>query len=281
MPAPKDSIKKQIWLSNLSRSHRGKTPWNKGRRMPDSFCEKMRTLSLKFWYDPVYKQRVQERNKKVSISKIGDRNPMKRPDLRLKASIRMKERKLIGDLNPSRGAEVRAKISRALQGHTFSPEVREKIRKTLTGKLVGELNPFYGKHHTNKVKEKSRIRAINMIASGLLSNRRTTIELKIRKELMQTGFKFDEQFPLEEITVADFYLPEYGIVIYCDGDYWHKGEWAKKYNVTRKDNWQTKVLESRGYKVFRFNETEINIAPEKCINLVKTFILDNSNERYF
>lgn len=45
MPAPKDSIKKQIWLSNLSRSHKYKTPWNKGRRMSDGFCEKMKALS--------------------------------------------------------------------------------------------------------------------------------------------------------------------------------------------------------------------------------------------
>ena len=118
-----------------------------------------------------------------------------------------------------------------------------------------------------------------MITSGLLSSRRTEIEIKIKKSLLESGLMFQEQVPLEEITVVDFYLPKHKIVIYCDGDYWHKGEWAKKHNVIRKDNWQNKVLESRGYKVFRFSEIDINISPEKCIDFVNCFILNN-HEQY-
>ena len=116
-----------------------------------------------------------------------------------------------------------------------------------------------------------------MIISGLLSKRRTGIEIKIGGALLVAGLKFKEQFPLEGITVVDFYLPEYGIVIYCDGDFWHKGEWAKRHNVVKKDNWQNKILESRGYKVFRFGEADIDTSPEKCVNLVSHFILNNKN----
>lgn len=271
MPAPADPTKREIWLKKLSVAHKGCTPWNKGIKMPLEFRLKMGELSKKFWKDPANIEKIRFRNAKVAISKLGDKNPMKRPGVRLKASMSMKGR-LTGDLNPSRKPDVREKISKALIGHTFSLETRNKISKTLEGKMIGELNPFFGKHHTPEVRERSRLRAINMVASGLLSNRRTTIELRIRKELEKINLEFEEQAPLEEVTVVDFYLPNHRVVIYCDGDYWHKGEWAKKHRVINKDNWQTKILENSGYKVFRFSETEINNSADKCITLVKNYI---------
>ncbi|MBI3273771.1 MAG: DUF559 domain-containing protein [Candidatus Colwellbacteria bacterium] len=271
MPAPLDPIKRELWLKKLSLAHKGKKAWNKGIKMPLEFRLKMGGLSNKFWTDPANKEKIKLRNQKIAYSKLGDKNPMKRPEVCLKASLSMKGR-LLGNLNPSRRTDVRTKISRSLMGHTFSTETREKISKTLTGKLVGELNPFYGKKHTLEVKEKSRARAINMITSGLLSSRRTEIELKIKEALLRTNLKFEEQIPLKEVTVVDFYLPEYGIVIYCDGDYWHRGEWAKKHKVPNKDKWQTKILENSGHKVFRFSETEINNSADQCINLVKNHI---------
>lgn len=276
MPAPTDPIKRQIWLKKLSLAHKGQTTWNKGIKMPAEFRLKMGRLSKEFWTNPENKEKILMRNFKVALSKLGNKNPMKRPEVVAKRSFKMIG-KLVGDLNPSRNPEVRAKISKALKGHTFSEETKNKISHTLEGKMVGILNPFYGKHHTAENKEKSRARAINMITSGLLSKRRTGIELKIGKVLSEVNLKFNEQFPLEGITVVDFYLSEYKIVIYCDGDFWHKGEWAKRHDVIRKDNWQNKVLESRGYKVFRFSETDIDTSPEKCMNLVSRFILNNQN----
>ncbi len=40
-----------------------------------------------------------------------------------------------------------------------------KISKTLTGKMVGEKNPFFGKHHTEETKEKSRRKKIGIPSS--------------------------------------------------------------------------------------------------------------------
>lgn len=276
MPSPQSFDKRQLWIENLSKSHKGKTTWNKGVKMPQSFKLKTGEISKNFWADPSNGEKIRIRNKKISESKIGDKNPMKRAEVVTKRSLKMIG-KLVGDKNPAKNPDVRKKIKLKLLGHKVTKNVRTKISKSLEGKMVGELNPFYGKHHTPENKEKSRKRAINMITSGLLSKRRTGIELKIEKALLEANLKFNEQYPLEEITVVDFYLPQYRIVIYCDGDYWHQGEWAKNHNVIRKDNWQTKVLESKGYKVFRFSETEINKSPEECINLAKYFILNNHN----
>lgn len=276
MPAPTDPIRRQVWLNKLSTAHKGKIAWNKGREMSPEFKLRMRKLSKEFWGNPVNKEKIILRNIKISDSKKGDKNPMKRAEVVAKRSLKMIG-KLVGDKNPAKNPNVRKKIQLKLLGHKVAENTRTKISKSLEGKMVGELNPFFGKHHTPENKEKSRARAINMITSGLLSKRRTEIELKIGKALSEANLKFNEQYPLEGITVADFYLPEYRIVIYCDGDYWHKGEWAKKHNVIRKDNWQTKVLESRGFKVFRFSETEINNSPRECANLVGYFIMSNHN----
>ncbi|KKS25901.1 MAG: hypothetical protein UU84_C0032G0010 [Candidatus Yanofskybacteria bacterium GW2011_GWC2_41_9] len=242
--------------------------------MPLSFRKKVGKNSKMWWQNQENKEKILTRNRKISLSKMGDKNPMKRLEVAKKVSLYMTER-MLSDKNPMYNSEARAKVSSKLMGHEVSRDVREKISRNLVGKLVGYKNPFWGRHHTKEVKMKSRIRAINMITSGLLSSRRTEIEIKIKKALLESGLIFQEQMPLEEITVVDFYLPKYKIVIYCDGDYWHKGEWAKKHNVIRKDNWQNKILESGGYKVFRFSETDINTSPEKCINLVGRFILNN------
>ena len=276
MPAPKDPIRRELWLKKLSLVHKGKATWNKGIKMPLEFRLKMSELSKKFWKDPANIDKIKTRNAKVAFAKLGDKNPMKRPEVRLKASLSMKGR-LMGDKNPSRRPDVKLKISQKLTGHTFSDETKRKISKTLKGKMIGELIPFYGKTHTSENKEKARIRAINMITSGLLSNRRTGIELKVREVLERDDIEFKEQVPLKEVTVVDFYLPEYNIVIYCDGDYWHRGEWAKKHKIPNKDKWQTKILENEGYKVFRFSETEINASVDKCADLVKSYIKNLSS----
>lgn len=39
-------------------------------------------------------------------------------------------------------------------GEQLSNELKNKISQTLTGKLVGDKNPFYGKHHTEESKQK-------------------------------------------------------------------------------------------------------------------------------
>ncbi len=244
--------------------------------MSASFRKKVGKNSKIWWQNQENKEKILVRNNKIALSKMGDKNPMKRPDVAKKVSLYMTKR-MLSNKNPMYNSESRAKVSSKLMGHKVSLNVRNKISRNLVGKLVGDKNPFWGKHHTKEVKIRSRIRAINMIISGLLSGRRTGIEIKINKALLESGFTFQEQVPLEEITIVDFYLPKYKIVIYCDGNYWHKGEWARKHNVIRKDNWQTKVLESRGYKVFRFSETEINNLPEKCVDLVRYFVLNNYN----
>ena len=58
-----------------------------------------------------------------------------------------------GDLNPSR-LNPRCGEDNWCFGKPKSPEVREKISKSLMGLLVGDKNPFFGKKHTEETKKR-------------------------------------------------------------------------------------------------------------------------------
>lgn len=91
----------------------------------------------------------------------------------------------------------------------------------------------------------------------------TTIELAIEEELIKHGYNYQKQVPLCGITIADFLLTDHYIVIYCDGDYWHSFPDAQI-----RDKKQIEVLETAGYKVYRFWEKDIRKSPETCIKSI-------------
>lgn len=271
MPAPKNLIKKEIWKKKLSESHKGKIPWNKGKYLSEKTRKKIGKMWKEFWRSPEFRGKMKIRNKKISERMRGGGNPMKNPAVRKKVSRAMTG-KLVGDKNPTKKFGVRRKLSRALKGHKVSPGTRKKISQSLNGKYVGTLNPFYGKHHTEEVKEINRQKAIKQLISGKLRNITTSIELKIERELKKRNVYYKKQTPLLNRTIVDFYLPRYRIVIYCDGTFWHKSKWAEEQRVIEKDRKQNKFLISNGYKVFRFPEIAINNSSKKCVDKIIKYI---------
>jgi len=107
------------------------------------------------------------------------------------------------------------------------------------------------------------------------------IEQRIAIELERRGFvrneDFFQNFGIKGIKNVDFYLPKLNAVIECDGCYWHhcKIHGSLKHHVTQPtlDYQQTKQLENKGYRVFRFWEHDINYSIKDCID--KIFIIDN------
>lgn len=57
--------------------------------------------------------------------------------------------------NPS--DEVKKKISDTLTGRKVSEKTKQKIAKALKGKMAGKNNPFFGKHHSEKTKQRLSI----------------------------------------------------------------------------------------------------------------------------
>lgn len=99
----------------------------------------------------------------------------------------------------------------------------------------------------------------------------TKIELKMEAELQRRGINYEKQVPLCKVARVDFYLPEYRIVIQCDGDYWHNLPKVKERGIK-----QDSVLTFNGFNVYRFWEHEIKESVEYCVDKIN-FINNESD----
>lgn len=90
----------------------------------------------------------------------------------------------------------------------------------------------------------------------------TSIEIAVEKELIKRHISYLKQVPIKGIALVDFLLSN-KIVIQADGDYWHSLKGRKS-----KDIAQDVVLGFKGYKIYRFSETEIKKSAKGCINKI-------------
>lgn len=82
----------------------------------------------------------------------------------------------------------------------------------------------------------------------------SSIELKVKKQLKSLGILFEEQKMLcQGKFVVDFYLPEYWLVIECNGDYWHNLDERKA-----RDKRLEEYVLSKGRDILWLWEHEIN-----------------------
>lgn len=100
-------------------------------------------------------------------------------------------------------------------------------------------------------------------AAKLTPKRETSIEKAIAKALDTRSILYEKQSPMLGVSLVDLYIPEYKVVIFCDGEYWHS--FAKR---KAQDAHQTKVLIEHGYSVYRFTEDEINRSPDDCVSKI-------------
>ena len=91
----------------------------------------------------------------------------------------------------------------------------------------------------------------------------TLIERLMEAELKRRCLKFISQFPVGGIGIADFFLPDSKIIIECDGDYWHK-----RLGREDKDTNRDFQLNFKGYKTYRFWESEIKESAKRCVSKV-------------
>jgi len=89
----------------------------------------------------------------------------------------------------------------------------------------------------------------------------TKIELKMEEELKRRNINYEKQFPLCNVAIVDFFLPEYKTIIQCDGDYWHNLLKQKDKDIN-----QDNILKRNDYIIYRFWEHEINESIEKCVD---------------
>jgi very-short-patch-repair endonuclease len=101
----------------------------------------------------------------------------------------------------------------------------------------------------------------NIVAGILKQPRKNTIpEIILRQRLIDLGLTFEEQVPLEGITIPDFFIRESKTAIYADGDYWHRIP-----HVQIKDTRINKLLTDRGYTVLRYWEHDLKATNGECV----------------
>jgi len=93
----------------------------------------------------------------------------------------------------------------------------------------------------------------------------TLPETLLYDELEKQRVPFMKQQPIDGFYVVDALVPGAKIAIEVDGDYWHR---QTDPDIVKRDHKKTKYLESRGYIVFRFTETELKTDASQCVDQI-------------
>ena len=145
----------------------------------------------------------------------------------------------------------------------------EESKRKQSESISGEKHHLFGKHPTKETIQKQRESHLNNPNKVFKD---TKIELKMEAELKRRNINYEKQYPLCKVARVDFYLPEYKIVIQCDGCYWHNCLiHYPTYHIDKRkiDRKKDAILTSNGYKIYRFWEHEINKNVEECVEKLK------------
>ncbi|MGD0021260.1 MAG: DUF559 domain-containing protein [Smithellaceae bacterium] len=95
--------------------------------------------------------------------------------------------------------------------------------------------------------------------------RQTAPETLLYTEMERQRIPFMKQQPIDGLYVADALVPGAKIIVEVDGDYWHR---KTDQSIVRRDQKKSKYLESRGYIVFRFTESELKEDIANCVEKI-------------
>ena len=146
------------------------------------------------------------------------------------------------------------KLSARIMGHSVSKETREKLRLANLGKKYPPRSESFRKKVSDRMK-----------GNTYWKNGRGTKKFDTKCEKMlewalgKLGFLYEKQVYLCGVTWADFYLPQYRIVVYADGDYWHT-----RPEIIERDARINATLKFHGFAVYRFWASEIEKSPMEC-----------------
>lgn len=153
-------------------------------------------------------------------------------------------------------------------GKIHTEETKQKMSQTRLdrGLGVGELNGMYGKTHTPE--------SIEKIYKYRFKNK---LEQLVCDTLDKHNIQYTFQYFLRDGNKCksyDFYIHNTNILLEIDGDYWHGKDTAKNkfkgyLEVQENDKVKTELAETKGFKVIRFWESDININPDILITKVE------------
>jgi len=155
--------------------------------------------------------------------------------------------------------------------------------------LKGSKHAMFGKkwediqgiENAKRRKKEFSLRARKNIIRRLKNNEmpfvNTKIEKKVARELIKRKLPFCQQYVVDKRFVCDFAIPEFNIIIECDGDYWHANPriynsrdlTKTQTNKVKRDKIKDMSLTKKEWKIFRFFEYDINKSVKDCIDNVE------------
>jgi DNA mismatch endonuclease, patch repair protein len=114
-----------------------------------------------------------------------------------------------------------------------------------------------------------------------IRSKNTLIERKMKELLRQHKIKFNQH---PKIFGSPDFLVEDKILIFCDGDFWHGYNYAKKKKPSKKfwtkkiehnmirDLYVSRKLRTEGWSVLRFWEHDIENRSEICIRKIERYV---------
>lgn len=140
-------------------------------------------------------------------------------------------------------------------GYKQSLETRLRRSAALKGRKCGPGNK--GWHHTPETRKKmSRSAALRMRNT---KTEGTSIEIAVGEVLSSLELYHVPQELIRNY-VVDFLLPDWNLVVECDGDFWH-GRPGKRETDEKRDL----ELRSLGYEVVRLPESQIKKDPKQVV----------------
>jgi len=138
--------------------------------------------------------------------------------------------------------------------------------------IVPRFEESEGFYTTSRLsKHMSKIKALN-----------TKPEVKVAKTIWHHGYRYRKN--VKNLPgKPDFVFRKYNLIIFIDGDFWHGYNWTEKKRKIKsnRDYWIPKIerniqrdkeinllLESKGFRVLRFWEHEVNKNFDNCIQKI-------------
>lgn len=126
-----------------------------------------------------------------------------------------------------------------------------------------------------------------------IKSKDTSIEIQLRKELWQKGYRYRKNYKILPGT-PDIALTKYKIAVFCDGDFFHGKDWCQvlkprlekgsnsEYWIKKiernmeRDSKNDKSLLFLGWTVIHFWGSEIHNNIDECVKVIEESIFDNT-----